>query len=253
MRGGVGHGGRREHERRRRAVAGGDPSQPTQHRRDVRAEHPAVDVALVDDDVLQRAQEPRPPLVPRQQRMVQEVGVGEHDVGVVADPPPLVGRRVAVVRGRPHPGDRHRLDPGELVGGQRLGRREVDGRRAPQPRRGRPLGRRAQHRREVAQALAGCRSGRDHDVLTGRGEVDRGPLVRPRALHPRGQQGRQHGRRDGPRPLRQAGRSSGDVLDVEEAFALRTSRQDGEVLCRTAHDGYGNPWSRHTGRARDLQ
>jgi anti-sigma B factor antagonist len=35
------------------------------------------------------------------------------------------------------------------------------------------------------------------------------------------------------------------VFDVEEAFALRAGRENGEVLCRTGHDGYGNPWSRH--------
>ena len=118
----------------RGAVAGGDPPQPAQHRRDVRPEHPAVDVALVDDDVLQRPQEPRPPLVPGQEGVVQEVGVGEHDVGVVADPPALVGRGVAVVRRGAHPRHGHRLDAGELVGGQRLGRREVDRRRAPTAR-----------------------------------------------------------------------------------------------------------------------
>ena len=241
MRGRLGHRGRREHERRRGAVAGGDPAQPPQHRRHVRAEHPAVDVALVDDHVLERAQEPRPPLVPRQQRVVQQVGVGEHDVGVVADPAPLVGRGVAVVGGRSNPRHRHRLDAGQLVGGQRLGGREVDRRGAPQPGSRRPLAGRAEHGREVAQALPGCRAGGDHDVRTRRGEVDGGPLVRPRPLHPGAEQGRQHGRRDGVGPLRQTGGSGRDVLDVEEAFALRAGRENGKVLCRTGHDGYGNP------------
>ena len=120
------HGRRGEDERRGRAVAGRDPPQPPEHRRDVRPEHPAVHVALVDDDVLERPQEPRPPLMAGQEGVVEQVGVGEHDVGVVADPAALVGRGVAVVGRGAHAGHGERLDPGELVG-----------RRAPSSARGR--------------------------------------------------------------------------------------------------------------------
>ena len=46
----VGDRRRGEQEARLGAVRGGDPAQPPQHVRDVRAEHAAVDVRLVDDD-----------------------------------------------------------------------------------------------------------------------------------------------------------------------------------------------------------
>ena len=56
----VGDGRRREHERRVAAVVGAHPPQPPQDRRDVRAEHAPVVVALVDHDVVEAAQERRP-------------------------------------------------------------------------------------------------------------------------------------------------------------------------------------------------
>ena len=64
-RGGIGDGGRGEHEDRIGAVAAADPPQPPQHVPDVRAEDPAVGVALVDDDVGDPAQRARPLLVRR--------------------------------------------------------------------------------------------------------------------------------------------------------------------------------------------
>ncbi len=67
-RGRLGHRGRGQHERGPRAVARADPQQPAQQQRHVRAEHPAVGVALVDHHELQPAQERRPPAVPGQQR-----------------------------------------------------------------------------------------------------------------------------------------------------------------------------------------
>ena len=62
----VGGGGRREDEHRVRPVHPGQPDQPAQHQRDMRAENSAVGVALVDDHVLQPAQHPGPPVVGRQ-------------------------------------------------------------------------------------------------------------------------------------------------------------------------------------------
>ena len=147
---------------------------------------PAVVVALVDDDVAQRAQERRPPLVPGQQRVVQQVGVGEDVLRVVADPAPLLRRGVAVVGGRPQPGQRQRLEPGQLVGGQRLGR--ATGRaRSPRARRRAPPRRttRRQRRQQVAQALAGRGARGDDDVPARVGELGRLPLVRPQRARPR--------------------------------------------------------------------
>ena len=62
----VGHGRRGQHERRVGAVAARRPAAAGAAQGDVRAEHPAVGVALVDHDVAQPAQERRPARVPRQ-------------------------------------------------------------------------------------------------------------------------------------------------------------------------------------------
>ena len=86
---GVADRGRGEHEDRPRPAAGlgrsvmrDDPAQPAQHLRHVRAEHPAVAVALVDHHVAQPAEEPRPAGVPGQQRPVQHVRGGQQVAGV---------------------------------------------------------------------------------------------------------------------------------------------------------------------------
>ena len=62
----------------------------------MRPQDPAVGVALVDDDVAQAPQEAGPALVARQQGEVEEVGVGQDDVGVGAHPVSLGHGRVAV-------------------------------------------------------------------------------------------------------------------------------------------------------------
>ena len=104
-------GRRGEHERRLGAVARRHPLQPAQHVGHVRPEHAAVDVALVDHDVAQRAQERRPALVPRQHRAVQQVGVGQHVARVRADPGALLVDGVAVVRRDPQPVERRARRP----------------------------------------------------------------------------------------------------------------------------------------------
>ena len=81
---------RGEHERRVGAVQTGDATEPPDHLGHVGAEHAAVVVALVDDDVAQAPEEPAPPLVPGQQRPVQHVRVREHVLRVVAGPLPLL-------------------------------------------------------------------------------------------------------------------------------------------------------------------
>ena len=122
---GLGHGGRGQDEGGRGAVAGAEPAQPAYDVGDVGPEDAAVVVALVDHDVLQRAQEPRPPLVARQQRAVEHVGVGQDVLGVVAGPVALLAAAVAVVGGDPDV-EPERSDRGHLVVGQRLGGREVE-------------------------------------------------------------------------------------------------------------------------------
>ena len=61
--GGVADGGAGEAERGRRSVVLAEPTQATQHVRDVAAEHAAQRVQLVDDDVAQAQQERGPPVV----------------------------------------------------------------------------------------------------------------------------------------------------------------------------------------------
>ena len=57
-----------------------DPPQPAQHVAQVAAEHAAVRVQLVDDDVAQVLEELRPPRVVRQDARVHHVRIAEHDV-----------------------------------------------------------------------------------------------------------------------------------------------------------------------------
>ena len=109
--GGVGDRGRGQHEHRLGAVAAADPPQPAQHVPDVRAEDPAVGVALVDDDVGHPAQRARPLLVRRQDPAVEHVGVGHDPARVPPDPVPLLAGGVAVVGGRAHRRDRRARRP----------------------------------------------------------------------------------------------------------------------------------------------
>ena len=88
---------RGEQELRLGAVDARQPPQAAQHVRDVRAEHAAVDVRLVDDDVAEVVQHVRPEVVARQHADVEHVGVREHEVRPLADLPAPLLRRVAVV------------------------------------------------------------------------------------------------------------------------------------------------------------
>ena len=86
-----------EHEARLGPVGGGDPPQPPQHVGDVRAEHAAVDVRLVDHDDREVGEHVRPRPVVREDPEVQHVRVGEDHVRLAADLRALLARRVAVV------------------------------------------------------------------------------------------------------------------------------------------------------------
>ena len=76
----VGDRGGGEHEPRPGPVGLGEPPQPAQHVRDVRAEHAPVDVRLVDDHEREVREEVAPGGVVRQDADVQHVRVGEHHV-----------------------------------------------------------------------------------------------------------------------------------------------------------------------------
>ena len=72
---------RREHEQRLGAIREREPPQPPEDVRDVRAEHPAVDVRLVDDDHVEVVQHVAPAVVVRQDPDVEHVRVREDRVG----------------------------------------------------------------------------------------------------------------------------------------------------------------------------
>ena len=212
---GGGHRGRGEHERGVGAVGGADAPQPSQHVGDVRPEHTAVVVALVDHDVAQRAQERRPAVVAGQHRAVQHVGVGEDVLGVVARPVALLVAAVAVVGGDPDV-EPERADGGHLVVGQRLGGREVeDGGAAPLPLapRGADGG---EGRQLVGQGLAGRGAGGEDHVPPGPGRLGRLDLVLPGTLDPGAGEGGDHVVGRPGRPVGVGGRAGRQHLDVRD-------------------------------------
>ena len=83
---------RRQQEARLGAVDGGGAAQPAQHVGDVRAEHAAVDVRLVDDDEGEVGEQVAPGGVVGQDPDVQHVGVGDHEVAALADRRALLAR-----------------------------------------------------------------------------------------------------------------------------------------------------------------
>ena len=151
----------------------------------MRAEHAAVHVRLVDHHDREVGEEVAPRGVVREDRQVQHVRVGEHDVRPPPDRRALLARRVAVVDRRPRPLHAERVQRARLVLRERLRRVEVQ---RPRPRVA------AQHveRRQVeAQRLAGRGAGGD-DRRPGPGGVQRLGLVRPQPLDPAGAQRIRH-------------------------------------------------------------
>ncbi len=213
---GVAGGRRREDERGARAVAGRHPLQSPQHVGDVRPEHAAVDVALVDDDVPQRTQERRPPLVAGQERAVQQVRVGEDVARVRPDPGALLVGGVAVVRRHAQPVEVELGDRAPLVVRQRLGRREIESGGAAAVRRPGALEHGGERGHQVGQGLPARRPRGHHHVPAVAGEVRGVGLVRPRQCDaPPGERVAQVG----VDPVRPADRGAGarrDALDVEQ-------------------------------------
>ena len=192
---GVRHRGGGQHEGRVGAVRGAQPAQAPQHQRDVGAEDAAVVVALVDHDVAQLAQEPRPAGVPGQHRVVEHVGVGQQPLGVVAGPLPLLRRAVPVVG---HGGQPREAQRGQAsAAGRWPAPWWARGRARWRP--GRPLGRRAPRTSVSAGSwkatrLAGGRPGGQHDVASGVRRLGRAHLVAPRLDDAALAQRRDHGR-----------------------------------------------------------
>jgi len=94
---GVADRGRAADELRCASIELADAEQAAQHVREVRAEHPAVVVELVKDDVAEVLEQPQPLRVVGEDRGVQHVGVRHDDVARCANGPARVGRRVPVI------------------------------------------------------------------------------------------------------------------------------------------------------------
>ena len=142
------------------------------------AEDAAQRVQLVDDDVAQPHEERRPALVRRQDPHVQHLGVGEHDVGVLARPRAVVARGVAVVGDGAEARNEPRAQRAELILGERLGREDQQRGVAP------VLDDRRHDRHLVAERLSRRGPGRDDDAAAVAQRVDPGGLMRVQLLDP---------------------------------------------------------------------
>ena len=143
-------------------------------------------------------------------------------------PVALVERGVAVQRRGPHVREVELGECPQLVGGQRLGRREVEGGGA------RVGGERGEHRQLVGQRLPGRRAGRHHDVLPGVGQLGRVHLVGPGGAHAVVDQ-RVADRRGHPvRPRRDAPGPRGHPHDVPQRGGLGAARRAAAALAAVA-------------------
>ncbi len=141
---------------------------------DVAAEEPAVRVQLVDDDHGDLLEELEPLGVVREDRRVEHVRVGDHDLAGRPDRRADRGGRVPVVgRGgdREAGGSRQGAERGDLVLTQGLCRKE------PERPGGRVLRERLEDRQLVAQALPGRGGRHDADVASGANRLQRHGLV----------------------------------------------------------------------------
>ena len=175
----VADGGRGHQVLRSGPVEARHPVEPAQHVGQVRAEHAAVGVQLVDDHVLEAREEARPVRVVREHAGVQHVGVGQDDAAALAGRPSRVGRGVAVEGDRAVVELRFLHQPAQrlfLVAGERLGGEEEERARLAIRRQ------RLQHRQHVAEALARGGGGGHHQVLARQGLLEGEGLVRVEAL-----------------------------------------------------------------------
>ncbi len=211
--------GRAADDHRMAAVVRADAQQPAQDVRDVAAEDAAVCVQLVDDDEAQLLEQLEPFGVVGQDRRVEHVRIGDHDLTGGADRRADRRRRVAVVcrrRDMQAAGCRQLPEFGDLVLAEGLGREEQ------QRSRGRILGDGLKDRYRVTQRLS--RGGRGHDdhVRAAVDGLDRLCLV-------------------GVRPADAAARQTGHDARVEPIGEVgevgRSRRQDGVM-----DDAAGDRW-----------
>lgn len=141
---------------------------------DMRAEHAAKHVQFVDHDVSQAHEECVPLLVPREQTAVQHFGVGEHNVGGIANGDSFIGSGVTVVCTGNESGVGSVFEGPKLVVGKSLGgvQQQCGGRF---DRVGHGLG----NRELKASRLSRCGTGGDDNVVPGSDEIDGLGLMTP--------------------------------------------------------------------------
>ena len=170
----IAHGGGGKKKLRRGAVERSAAAQPADHVRDMAAEHPAVDVRLVDDDRAEARQPLVPAVVVRADADVDHVGVAEHEVRLGARE--ATAARVAIAvdqRDAQVAAQAERVQAAGLVLRQRLGGGEIE--RAAV----RLSQERLKHRHGVRERLAAGRARGDADVVALTREGDRLGLMRP--------------------------------------------------------------------------
>ena len=208
----------REAPPRGAAVVRDEAPQPSQHHRDVRTEHAAAHVGLVDDHERQSQEEVGPARVVGEQRQVQHVGVRHHEVRVRSDQGALRLRRVAVVDGGLDLRQLQGPHRAQLVARERLRREQVE--RGGLRRGDRRLG----EGRVVHEGLAARGAGGHHHVAARPQRREAVGLVRVEAAHARqAQPGHE-----------QLGQVGGERLDDRPAC-----RQDPHVHEGVAHVGIG--------------
>jgi hypothetical protein len=194
------------------------PKEPPQDVRDVRPEHAAVRVQLVHHDHPELLEQLEPLGVVGEDRRVEHVRVGDHDLAGLPDGGADRGGGVAVVAGRRDLEARvlHQLpELRDLVLPQGLGGEEEEG------PGGRVLGERLEDRHRVAQRLAGGGGGDDNDVLARVHGLDRVRLVGVRALDSAPRQALADPRVQPRRPVPVLGRARLADLVVDDAARER--------------------------------
>ena len=218
------------------------------------AEHAAVDVRLVHDDIAQVREHVSPAVVVRQEADVHHVRIREDRVRPPADLPALLARGVAVVDRRPQPRNAVGGERAELILRERLRRVQVEHAVARLARE------RVEHRQVERERLPRRGAGRDHHVLAARSRVPRLALVdvelrdADRVAHARVEPLRQ---RRGARLARGLVAQVGELLALEQALPAydvdahqrSVPRGSGDVARAVRADGRRGGDRRETVRA----
>ncbi len=114
-----------------RPVKGSDAIQTTENIGNMRTEHAAVRMRLINDNIFQIGKKISPIGMMRQNPRMEHIGVGKEDAGVLTDGSAVGGSCVAIVDGGIHlgKGSLQGNQAGELVLGEGFGGEEKEGAR----------------------------------------------------------------------------------------------------------------------------